>query len=158
LDFPMINWLPSSASVRAVTTVLRDNLDMGNSMIGVANKGLVGTVFAIHAQNRRLESICRQLAKGEPEHYSDDTIEEIASPEFQQRLESDMYIEINGLDDKGHLVVALAKAMSSSPANLSPALINESTERLTSAEIVEVAVWISILQMLHRIDVYYGQK
>lgn len=157
VDFPMIAQLPNAACVRAVTTVLRDNLDMRNSMIGIANKGLIGLVFAIHARNKILKNICHQLAKGEPERYSDDFIDSFATPGFQYQLESDLYIEIDGLDEKSHLLVSLAMGMSSSPARVTADQVSETTERLTAAEIVEVAVWISILQMLHRIDTFYSQ-
>jgi hypothetical protein len=52
--------------------------------------------------------------------------------------------------------LALARAASSSPAQVTPDVVREATAELSPAAIIELLVWLSVLQILHRLGAYYG--
>ncbi len=171
MNFPMIEHLPNAACIRAITTLLRDNLDPANSEIGIANKGLVGLIFSTMAQNENLVSICRQIASDATDGHSAATINHVVatyadgdSAETQSPLaQSNAVNDDNATEslfehdanERLQTMVSLAHAMASSPAAVTPAMIDDTMATLTAAEVVEIAVWISVLQMLHRIDTFY---
>jgi len=49
----------------------------------------------------------------------------------------------------------LATAIAPSPAAVPQFLIDDVSQTLTPEQIVETTVWVSILQMLHRVDTFY---
>jgi alkylhydroperoxidase family enzyme len=62
--------------------------------------------------------------------------------------------DVSSLDPKGRAAMALARAISPSPAALDDTVL-ESTRTLEPAAIIELVVWLSVLQMLHRLGAYY---
>lgn len=159
MNFPMIEHLPNRACTRAVTTLLRDNLDPQHSVIGIANKGLVGLIFASIAENQTLVSISTQIAGDADDGHSREFIDYVAAA-----ADSDAAIDLapyvgDHLDadsaEKLSTILSLAIAMSSSPAAVSASVVSDARAVLSGAEVVEIAVWISVLQMLHRLDTFY---
>lgn len=52
-------------------------------------------------------------------------------------------------------VLELSRAASSSPARIAPEDIAAATRHLTPSAIVELIVWISVMQLLHRLHTFY---
>ncbi len=61
-------------------------------------------------------------------------------------------------DDTTHAALVLAAAMSPSPAAVDAAVIELARRSLAPAQIVELAVWISVSQLLHRLTVWFGRS
>jgi alkylhydroperoxidase family enzyme len=60
-DFPVLSRLTHKRAVRALATVLRDNLDARTSVIGIPRKLAAGIVFAQAVENSGLEVQLREL-------------------------------------------------------------------------------------------------
>ena len=60
------------------------------------------------------------------------------------------------VDPKTGAILTLASAISPSPAVMDERIVALATEHLSSSEIVEVAVWVSVSQLRHRLALYYG--
>lgn len=89
---PSLSLLRHPRTSRALTAMLRHNLDPSQSELGLGRKGLVGLVFAEHADNDHLREQGRRLAE----------------------------------------------------------------RHLSPTQIIEIAVWISVSHLLHRLAVYQG--
>jgi len=149
--FDMIRHLPNRACVRAFTTLLRDNIDATNTTVGLVIKGLVGVVFANVAENQKLETICRNIVYHNDEAFDTSLLDQIASARRDRHIESLR----DHFDSQSLAVMKLATAIAPSPAAVPQFLIDEVSQILTPEQIVETTVWVSILQMLHRIDTFY---
>lgn len=60
------------------------------------------------------------------------------------------------MDDRTTAIVAASLAMSPSPSVVDATAIQTVTANLSAAEIVELAVWISVSQLQHRLSLWYG--
>jgi hypothetical protein len=52
--------------------------------------------------------------------------------------------------------ILLASAASTNPAEITPAIIALVSPHLTHAIMVELIVWLSVQQLLHRVDCFYS--
>ena len=132
---------------RAVATTLRHNLDPEQSELGIDLKALVGMVYAAHMDNDYLMERAAELAR---HHNVDDQTIEAARTFFPGSTASET------LDKRTIAALSIARVMSPSPAIVDAESIALAEESLTSAEIIETAVWISLSQLLHRLTIYYG--
>ena len=62
------------------------------------------------------------------------------------------------LDAKVAMAVELARAASSSPSVISEEMVEMVTKQLEAGEIVEVVVWLSVLQLFHQMDVFHAVR
>jgi alkylhydroperoxidase family enzyme len=120
-DFPVLSKLTHRRPIRALATMLRDNLDPKTSTIGVARKLAAGVVFARAVGNAALG---REL-------------EALGAPEQDARVE------------------ALARAISPSPALVDDAVLAQCRD-LGAAAIVEVVTFVSVLQLVHRVESFHA--
>jgi hypothetical protein len=60
-DFPVLSRLTRRRAIRALATMLRDNLDATVSVVGIRHKLAAGVMFAQTVQNARLEDEIRLL-------------------------------------------------------------------------------------------------
>jgi alkylhydroperoxidase family enzyme len=128
-DFPVLSRLTHRRAIRAIAVMLRDNLDPGTSVIGVALKGRLGRVYAEVVGDARLAGEIEKLSKRLPVPLED------------RRTEA---------------ALQLARAASSSPAQIDVDVVEACREsRLGAAATIEIVVWLSVLQMLHRLSAYY---
>lgn len=119
-DFPILAHLRHRRAIRALTMILRDNLDASVSVVGIPKKLAAGALFVTELGNASLQA---QLAK-------------LGTPEPDPRVQ------------------ALASAVSTSPAHIDAAVL-EHCKELPAAVIIEVLTFISVLQLLHRLECYY---
>lgn len=163
-DFPMIAKTKDPRIIKTLTTVLRDNLNAGESKIGLAAKSLSSLVFAIVAQN---EILLREASALIKYHASDiqnnqlEVIEKIAKAftnidDKNYSLYLRELTEEAGLSEKQAAALLLAKMASYSPSDINETILKETHNRLSAEEIVEMMIWISIQQMFQRMYTYYS--
>jgi alkylhydroperoxidase family enzyme len=146
-DFPVLSRLRHKRAVRAITTMLRDNLDASTSVIGLDVKVLAGLVFCTVVADEPLAADMRALAGPGAEleaalHYA--------------RCGDDAALPPG--DAELHALLKLARAASPSPAELDAETVAACRESgLSAGAIVELITWLSVLQMLHRLSCFYAR-
>ena len=155
-DFPLLAKVRSRRAVRAIATVLRDNLTAAGSRLGLRVKALAGLVYASVVGSETLAREARALAARTSPPVAEETLEAVVRFAMEPVELSADFSEsgLNGLDDlngEAALALLLAKAVSPSPATLPAPLIARVSERLSPEAQVELVVWIAVQQMLHRL-------
>jgi alkylhydroperoxidase family enzyme len=146
-EFPVLEQLHSSRARRAVASMLRENLDPGSSVIGTAPKVMAGAIFATVVESDRLLDDARALARRAG--VDDDGVKGAVA--FAGGDDSANPAE----DPSGAAMLTLARAASSSPARIDGSTVAACTAAgVGAAAIVEMAAWLSVLQMLHRLTCY----
>ncbi len=141
-DEPILTTMRHGKPSRALAGALRHNLDPEQSELGVGVKAVAGLVFANHAGNDTLAAQSIRLAK----HHGIDGSTIAAANESTSAAK---------LDPATAAAITLARAIAPSPATVDEATVSAVSSNLSSAQIVELAVWISVCQLLHRLAVYY---
>lgn len=163
-DFPIIKNIKSSRVVRALTTVLRDNLDQNTSEIGLNIKTLCGLIFAATVENDYLieESIIlAKLFNLELSETDIKTVKNIAyfsipTDKIESKNQLDNIITNLKFSKKSAAALIFTRAISNSPADVNETILSEISLFLSPAELVELNVWISIQQLMHRLERYYS--
>ena len=162
-SFPLLGKLKHKRAIRALTTILKDNLNPQNSELGITIKCLAGLVYAhIVGDSVLVEEACLLLAHFAPEidRKTLATIIEFASqPDLENvadiERESIRLSSLPNFSDQTVAALLLAKAASSSPAKINSHVLERADRCLNSASIIELMVWLSIQQLLHRINCFY---
>jgi alkylhydroperoxidase family enzyme len=129
-DFPVLKQLRHGRAIRAITAMLRANLDAATSAIGLALKVRLGRVFA--------EAIGNTVLAGEMDALA-------------QRHRG--FVD----DARAQAALRLTRAASPSPAQIDAATVEVCRESgLGAAAIVEIVVWLALLQMLHRLSAFFS--
>ena len=159
-DFPLLAKVGSKRAVKAITTVLRDNLSAADSRLGLPVKILSGLVYATVVGNGTLAAEARKLALRTSPPVSEETLQAVArfaaGEDGGIEAARASLASLPGLDGKAALALLLAKAISPSPATVPPALLAEVAEGLSAEAQIELVVWVSIQQMLHRLGCFAG--
>lgn len=164
--FPFLGKLRHKRVIRALTTVLRDNLDPKHSEVGLAAKCLVGFVYATVVENEELATAARLLAVRLAPELNENTFAAVAKFAVQP-LGKD--VEAIGqaitvlsalptLSQQVICAIVLARAASTSPAEITPTILAIVFPHLTHPSMVELIVWLSIQQLLHRVDCFYALR
>ena len=145
--FPVLGTIASQKVVKTIATVLRDNLDEDQSRIGLEAKLLAGLVYAGEAKSDLLTSeltlLLDLLVPGiSPGKVT--AVSRFASAPVQEAVIP------AGLGSKESAALMLAKAAAPSPSEITEITVAMVVSVLSPAQIVEVNVWLSILQMLNR--------
>ncbi len=144
-DQPLLTTIGLARPRRALTALLRHNLDPEQSEIGIDLKALVGLVFAHHAQSQPLIERLEELAA----HHDVDRATIEATSTFDPTQPPD------GFDDRATAALATAHRFAPSPAIVDEPTVAAADQHLSTAEIVEIAVWVSVCQLMHRLTVFY---
>ncbi len=132
---------------RALAAMLHHNLDRRQSKVGIGAKALASLVYATHVGNGWLAGKSASFAENCG----------IAHPVVDAaRMGIDLTDGAWQLDDRTTAVVATALAMAPSPSVVDATTIRSVTTELSAEEIVELAVWISVSQLQHRLSLWYG--
>ena len=161
-SFPLLAKLSSRRAVKAVATVLRDNLIAADSRLGLCVKLLAGLVYATVVGSETLAGEARKLALLTHPPVAKETLQTVAHFAAEPAAESGSEIEaarsslasLPGLDGEAALALVLAKAISPSPAEVPAALLAEVAKTLSPEAQIELVVWVSIQQMLHRLGCF----
>lgn len=131
---------------RALGAMLRHNLDPSQSKLGIGLKSLGALVYANHVGNSWLADKTESFAGSRG-------VDPAVIAAVRSGIDlTDGAVELDG---RTAAVVAGALAMSPSPSVVDATTIGTVTEHLTSEEIVELAVWISVSQLQHRLSLWY---
>ncbi|MEM9132782.1 MAG: hypothetical protein AAF962_18000 [Actinomycetota bacterium] len=153
--FPVLASLHHRKPVKAIATVLRDNLDPARSAVGLTAKCFAGIVFARTVGNTMLLAELVQLAQSTAPDVDTELLIEIdqfaASP-------SDGANMPYGLTSAEAATIVLAKAASTSPSNVNEITISTVNQGLNAPQVIEIVVWLSVLQMMHRLYTYYDAR
>jgi alkylhydroperoxidase family enzyme len=161
-DFPLLAKVRSRRAVRAIATVLRDNLTATGSVLGLGVKALAGLVYASVVGNETLAREARVLAAHTGETIDEQTLNAVARfaaepPEGEDLEDAFARLEsLPGLDGEAALALLLARAVSPSPAAVPSALIAWVAATLSPEAQVELVVWIAVQQMMHRLGCFLG--
>jgi alkylhydroperoxidase family enzyme len=177
-DFPLLAKVRSPRAVRAIATVLRDNLDPGTSRLGLGVKALCGLVYASAVGNEGLAAEARWLtvahaepavpaaslaaiarfgaapaaAAGEPGGTAPAASADSGGAAGGDRATARAALAaLPGVGAETALALLLAKAISPSPAAPPPSLLAEVAAALSPEAQIELVVWVSVQQMLHRL-------
>ena len=161
-SFPLLAHCQEGRVIRAIATVLRDNLDANTTKIGIDSKCLAGLVFARVVGNQRLADEAATLVGHHSSTLGRETADKVGElameyGKFDQQSSKQLITALvsMGLTKKQAASVVLAKAVSNSPAEVNKAVLQEVVPLLTAKEVVELVVWISVQQMLHRLYTYF---
>ncbi|MEL6982866.1 MAG: carboxymuconolactone decarboxylase family protein [Actinomycetota bacterium] len=147
-SFPILGALSSPRVVRALTAALRDNLDPATSAIGLELKLLAGLVYAEHVRSPLLvqESVflLDQLDLS-PHPWLLRSIRRFAAAPTE-----DLQLP-PGLSAFEASAILLARACAASPAEISEVVVAAVMPHLDPDQIIEIVVWLSLLQTLHRL-------
>jgi len=161
--FPILKHISRKRVIRALTTVLRDNLDKEKTVVGLGSKCLAAYVFAAVVSNNELKTATRAIAKHLAPEFGDDVYEQLDKV-AQEEIPNDMdeankiithLLSLPNLSRKDGAVVLLARSASTSPTMVNDTVIEICTAELTPASIVEIMVWLSVQQLLSRLGSYY---
>lgn len=144
-DEPLLETLRHARPRRALAAVLHHNLDPDQTELGLGLKALAGVVFAAQVGSGHLDAVSRELA--ERHGVSSGLVDRVVGWDW-----ADGAIDDTDADDATQAVVRLAHAFGSSPAKVDADTLAASSA-LTSAQIVELAVWVSVYQLIHRLTV-----
>jgi alkylhydroperoxidase family enzyme len=163
-SFPILKPVKESRVVRTLTTALRDNLDKENTVTGLKIKMYAGYIFSTLVWNDMLKSEIKNISA----HFSP----ELNDEKFNRLAEiSQMEIPANcanckevitslqeqlSITEKEAGVLLLALATSHSPAQINDAVIETVLKHIEPSAIVEIIVWLSVLQLLNRLSSYYS--
>ncbi|MGZ3441914.1 MAG: hypothetical protein ACXVDD_20480, partial [Polyangia bacterium] len=125
-DFPILARLRHARAVRAIAVMIRDNLDAATSVLGLATKCQAGLVYAEVVGDAALAGALRAVAS-----------------------------HVGGAAAPSDAALTLARAIAPSPAQVTPAIV-DAARALAPAAIVELVSWLSVLQLLHRLMLFYG--
>lgn len=148
-DFPVLSRMHNARGIRAVATAIRENLNPRTTVIGLDFKVMAGMVFTSIVDDTELADDVRALCANynvSPELM--DTVEH-----FAQHPHSEP--PVSGSESQALLL--LARAASPSPADINSTVLDTCRDSsLSSAAIVELITWLSVLQMLHRLTGFYS--
>lgn len=162
--FPLLGRLHHQRVIRALTTVLRDNLDPAQSEVGLAAKCLVGFVYATVVENEILVAEARLLAARLAPELDESTFAAVARFSAKPVGKDVAAIEqaiaelsaVPTLSEQDVAAIILARVASTSPAEINAAILSQVSPRLSSPIVVELIVWLSVQQLLHRVGCFYA--
>jgi alkylhydroperoxidase family enzyme len=129
-DFPVLSRLTRRRAIRAIATMVRDNFDEATSVVGLSLKARLGCVYAEAVGGTTLAGAMERLSQRRPHDAN---------------------------DARTRAALALTRAASSSPSQIDAGVVEACRAApLAAAGIIEIVVWLSVLQMLHRLSEFYG--
>lgn len=150
--------------IRALTTVLRDNLRHETSDLGLPAKCLSGLVYATVVQNQPLAAAAQQLTAHLAPTIDAKVLDQVAQFAAQPAGDDQAALQqviaalssLPTLSEQTAAALLLAQAAAPSPANISPALLLVVSPHLAPSAMVELIIWLSIQQLLHRLSCFYA--
>jgi len=155
-SFAVVDHIGPGRVLKAVAAVLRDNLSAEQSVIGLDAKCLAAIIFAMTVRNDRLEADALRLAKVLAPNCGADVIDGVLAYASSLTLDDRAADPPPAsLDGKMRAAVVLARAASPSPSLVQDEVVEEVARDLSAEEVVEMVTWLSVLQMLHRFDIFH---
>lgn len=153
--FPILASIQHKKAVRAIATALRDNLDDENTTVGLQTKIMTMLVYGRVVGDEVLTSEAVQLGDLLLPDMDPGTLVDVGRFALSPSEEAIMPADLSRSETAA---LILAKAASPSPANVNEFTVSTIAEELAPAQIVELVVWLSVLQMLHRLYAFYDAR
>ncbi|MFK8025857.1 MAG: carboxymuconolactone decarboxylase family protein [Ilumatobacter sp.] len=142
VDVALLTRFRHTTPMRALAAMLDQNLDPSLSEVGVGRKALAGLVFANEVDNEMLRTHAHALLVAN--RVDTGVINAVAAGGVPRG------------DEVTAAVVAFAQAIAPSPAMVTDELAAEVTSMLSPAQVIEVAVYVSVQQAMHRMSLFYS--
>ena len=162
IDVPLLDRMQLARPRRALAGMLRENLDPAQSRLGLRSKALLALVFAEFSRNaaRRADAMALLAQHGGPPDASvQSALQEMArGPVAQTAATFDAglaQLKLAGLSEHDASLLMIGHALSPSPAAVSPTVLERAMRDLSRAQMVEVVTWLSVQQLMHRLDVFF---
>lgn len=128
IDEPGLTRVTRPKVARALAGMLAENLRADQSVIGLANKARIAQMFADFANSDQLRTHAAALTRrhGRPD----------------------------GTDKVTAAIDALIPSIAPSPAEVTPTGVIDLRVDLTAEQVVECIAWVSMLQLLHRLNLF----
>lgn len=160
-DVPLLDRMALPRPRRALTSMLRENLSPSQSLLGLREKALVALVFAKFCDNEARKADSKgllELHNGTLDPSSNVVLEKVSTgpvPTTQAALdETTETLMAVGFSRRDSVIIQVAHALAPSPSALNRVTMDFATSLLTPEEIVELVTWLSIQQLMHRLDVF----
>ncbi|MDI3319265.1 carboxymuconolactone decarboxylase family protein [Pinibacter soli] len=162
-SFPILKPVKQGRVVRTLTTALRDNLDNKLTVTGLKIKMYAGYVFSILVHNDMLKTEIKNVSVHTAPELSIELfnqLEEIALREIPTDITNcnktiaELQQQLS-LTEKEAGILFLAIASSHSPSQVNDEVIETTLKLVEPAGVVEIVVWLSVLQLLNRLSCYY---
>jgi transcription antitermination factor NusG len=162
-SFPLLKPINQGRVVRAITTVLGDNLNKELTVVGLKTKMLAGYMFTKMVLNDELTSEVKNMAMHVAPLLDEETyriLDEMAWLDIPtnhlgcKELMTSLQQQL-GLTEQEAAAMLLALAAAPSPAQVTDGVTETVLTLVEPAGIVEMIVWLSVLQLLHRLSSYY---
>ncbi|MEX6690103.1 hypothetical protein QTN47_21520 [Danxiaibacter flavus] len=163
-SFPILKPVKEKRVIRTLTVTLRDNLDKEATVTRLKMKMYAGHIFSALVRNEILSAEIRSLSAYWTPELNDEKftlLDKIAQMEIPadiaacktaiQSLQQQL-----SLTEKEAATLLLAVAASHSPAQINDAVIELTLAHMEPAAVIEIIVWLSVLQLLHRLSCYYS--
>lgn len=161
-NFPLLRLIGRGRIIRTLATVLQDNLNEEQTAVGLPAKMVAGYVFSRFVGNEALQheigALAAHVLPGLHRRYALlDKLARTTPPTTDEDCQALMRFgeEQLRLSTSEAAVTLLALAAMPSPAVISKAIIRNSRKHLSPTAIVETIVWLSVLQLLHRLTTFY---
>lgn len=150
--FDVLERLPHRRAMRSVAAVLRDNLRCGTTTIPVATKALAGLAFAARTGDEARALDAQRIASHHGTAAPVDLFEAVRVFARECPTTNDTFMLDPWLDHRTVDVLLLARAVAAGSAMIAPSVIERVQASLTSREVIDVVVWLSLQPMLSRLD------
>ncbi len=161
--FPILENIKSKRVVKTLTAVLKDNLNPVTSHLEPRVKHITSLVYYTAINNEELTTEAASiLAKLAPE------IDTVTIEKIKTIGEGSTPIDISScksllldlitntcLTQEEAVAIIFARAISNSPAEINKTILVAITPNIEPESTIALGVWISILQLLHRLNSFY---
>ncbi len=147
-DFPLFNKAKRVKLKRVFAKTFVDNFDSNNTEIGLRLKIVSGLVYAGIVDNEYLKNVLLTLAE-KNDLGAGVQLQKLANEILHSDDES---VDQFPLSNHEKLVLRFAKAGSHSPSTIGETLLNDIKNQFSDKAIVEMAAWLSLLQVYHRFE------
>lgn len=144
--------LSHNRAIRALGTVIRDNLNPETTALGLGPKCLVALVYGRMAGNDVLVAEAVQMTERLAPEISHNKLAAISR---FATMDMTTVTVPPGLTTVEAGAVMLAKAAAPSPSEINPITIATAASTLSPPQLIELVSWLSVQQLLQRIQVFF---
>jgi alkylhydroperoxidase family enzyme len=138
-------------AARAIATVIRDNMNAETTTIGLDVKCLISLVYARAVGNDVLTAEAVQMAQRVAPSLGHRKLTAVGRFATADLVTASLP---PGLTKTEAAAVMLAKAAAPSPSEVNEITVAMATDLLTPVQLVEAVTWLSVQQLLHRMQVF----
>lgn len=163
-SFPILKPVSQPRVIRTLTAALRDNLSSQQTHTGLKIKIYAAVIFSGNVLNPTLSAEIKNMASHIAPGLTDDAFNSLQGIAWMEipadgngcgALMAAMQQQFSVTETEAALIL-LVLAASHSPALINNAVIETVLKTVEPAGIVEMVVWLSVLQLLNRLSSYYA--